>query len=236
MKKKIMALCLAAIIAVIAITGITLAYFTDTDTEDNVFTVGNVAIDLTENFDETLAHLIPSTGSFEEGTLKNGVTKEIFVTNTGSEKAYVRVHIAVPEILDEGNASFDAGEDVLHIGYDKNNIGAEKWSLNASASSPYEEGFAYKTEIDGIRYNVYVVTYESVLDKNEKTSSPITQVYLDSAVTNEDVTAVSEVLGGSWHVCVAAEGVQANGFDNAYDALNTAFGYPGSEGYVLPWN
>ena len=49
MKKKIVALCLCVALAVVAIGGATLAYFTDTDNETNTFTVGNVSIDLIES-------------------------------------------------------------------------------------------------------------------------------------------------------------------------------------------
>lgn len=49
MKKKIVALCLCIALAVVAIGGATLAYFTDTTPAvKNTFTVGNVDIDLTE--------------------------------------------------------------------------------------------------------------------------------------------------------------------------------------------
>lgn len=49
MKKKLLTICLAAIVAVTAIAGASLAYFTDTDTETNTFTVGNVKIELIES-------------------------------------------------------------------------------------------------------------------------------------------------------------------------------------------
>ena len=49
MKKKILALCLVVALAVTAVVGGTLAYFTDTDNETNTFTVGNVKIDLLES-------------------------------------------------------------------------------------------------------------------------------------------------------------------------------------------
>lgn len=48
MKKKIMAVCLTVCLAAVAVIGGTLAYFTDKDEAENVFTVGNVNIDLTE--------------------------------------------------------------------------------------------------------------------------------------------------------------------------------------------
>jgi len=49
MKKKILALCLVVALAATAVIGGTLAYFTDTDAETNVFVVGNVDIELIES-------------------------------------------------------------------------------------------------------------------------------------------------------------------------------------------
>lgn len=234
MKKKITSLCLVAIIAIMAIAGASLAYLTDTDQEDNVFTVGNVEIDLTENFDESLAKLMPAVGSAQNGTLKNGIQKEVFVTNTGSEDAYVRVHIAIPTILDNGNPDFDASSNVLHFNYNGDNIGANKWDWSNTTGAPYEGSWNYyETTINGIAYNVYVVTYEKTLAADEKTVSAMTQVYLDSKVTNKDINTIKGTLGDNWHIYVAAEGVQAAGFADAYTALNTAFGTPGS--YNVEW-
>ena len=49
MKKKIIALCLVVALAATAIVGGTLAYFTDTASAQNTFTVGNVKIQLLES-------------------------------------------------------------------------------------------------------------------------------------------------------------------------------------------
>ncbi len=49
MKKKIIALCLIVALAITAITGATLAYFTDTQDATNTFAVGNVKIKLIES-------------------------------------------------------------------------------------------------------------------------------------------------------------------------------------------
>ena len=49
MKKKITAICLCVALLAIAIVGATLAYFTDTKSATNTFTVGNVKIDLLES-------------------------------------------------------------------------------------------------------------------------------------------------------------------------------------------
>ena len=49
MKKKITAICLCVALAAIAVVGASLAYFTDTKSATNTFTVGNVKIDLIES-------------------------------------------------------------------------------------------------------------------------------------------------------------------------------------------
>lgn len=232
-KRKIFTLALTiCMIAILAIGG-SLAYLTDADSKKNVFTYGNVTIDLWENF-ENESKLLPATGSAQEGTLKNGVEKEVFVTNTGTEDAYVRVHIAIPKILDDGADTFLAVNNVLHFNYAEESIGKDKWDWSNSTGAPYEgEWNYYETKIEGIDYNVYVVTYEKVLAKDKTTEDAMHQVYLDSKVTNKMLDDISKTLGDKWNIYVVAEGAQADGFANAYEALNTAFGVPGT--YTMNW-
>ncbi len=62
MKKKITAIFLCIALAATAIVGASLAYFTDTKSAKNTFTVGNVAIDLTEtkwDADKSAKTLVP---------------------------------------------------------------------------------------------------------------------------------------------------------------------------------
>ena len=49
MKKKLIAICLCVALAAVAVVGASLAYFTDTKSATNTFTVGNVKIDLIES-------------------------------------------------------------------------------------------------------------------------------------------------------------------------------------------
>ena len=228
LNKKITTLSLVAALAATTIIGGTMAYFTDTDSENNTFTIGNVKIQLIEKFEQD-SKLIPATGSAQNGTLKNGVTKEVSVKNTGSEEAYVRVHIAIPQLLDNGNPTFDAGKNVLHFNYDKDSVGEDKWDWSDKTGTPYEGNWNYyETTIDKKVYNVYVVTYEKALAAEKVTELAMNQVYLDSKVTNEDIDTINETLKGDWQIKVVAEGTQAAGFNDAYEALNTAFGVPGT--------
>lgn len=238
MKKKILTLCLVIALAATAVIGGTLAYFSDTDAQKNTFTTGNVAIDLWEDFGDndeaTIEKLMPAVGSAQAGTLENGIEKEVYVENTGSEDAYVRVHIAIPSILDDGADTFDAGKNVLHFNYADESIGEGKWDW----SKAYDDGKYvgdwnyYTTTIGNVSYNVYVVTYETKLAEGEATVDAMSQVYLDSKVTNEDITEIKKTLGDNWYIYVAAEGTQAEGFTDAYNALNTAFGNPTDSTYT----
>jgi len=97
MKKKIISICLVICLLAVAIVGGTLAYFTDTDEADNVFTVGNIDIELHEKnragvTDEAYREWL------ESETIMPGETmdKIVWVKNVGKEPAYVRVTITVP--------------------------------------------------------------------------------------------------------------------------------------------
>ena len=236
MKKKIMAIFLCVALVAIAVVGASLAYFTDTESKDNVFTTGKVDIALKENFEQN-SKLLPATGSAQDNTLENGVKKEIAVkVEDGSEDTYVRVHIAIPSVLDDGDPSFDAGKNVLHFNYDPNSIGEGKWDWSTTTGAPYEGAWNfYTTTIDNISYNVYVVTYGTALKAGQTTPEyAMHQVYLDSKVTGDDIVKINETLGDNWEIKVVAEGCQAAGFSDAYAALNASFGVPGA--YTPAWN
>lgn len=242
MKKKILAMCLCVAMLAIAIVGGTLAYFTDTDAETNVFTTGNVDIDLIEVFDDENAKLMPGID----------ITKEIYVKNEGTETAYVRVHMAIPSMLDSGSEDqpqFAAYNNTLHWNFTAASVQEGKWSqlqnstqVGPNANYPNWPGNGgtyntYTTTVEGVDYNVYVITYETVLSPGETTpEAAITNVYLDAKVTNEMVTEFKKVLGENWKILVWAEGGQEASFTDPYVALNTQFGDPMAAGYVSPWN
>lgn len=109
MKKKIISLCLVVALGATAVIGGTLAYFTDKDAQTNVFTVGDVKIDLWEDFGDN------DENGTEELIPGKKIEKEIWVTNTGSEDAYVRVHYAVP--VPVADADINSFNDILHVNF-----------------------------------------------------------------------------------------------------------------------
>ena len=252
-KKKLITLLLVLALAFASMVGGTLAYFTDDEDAVNTFTYGNIDIELQEkgvnaagqvvDFAElTVAEkeLMPSTGKDADGNIINAVKKEVYVENHGDNDAFVRVHIAIPQILDNGYDTFDASKNLLHFNYEKDSVGKGLWNWStANEGTTAEDGWNFYTaEIEGIWYNVYVVTYETALagkdgENVDKTVNAIHQVYLEATATQEDMAEVAKTLGTDWNIVVVAEAAQAQGFADAYTALNTAFGVPGE--YSVEW-
>ena len=88
MKKRIVTIALVVALMATAIGG-TLAYFTDTDSEKNTFTVGKVDIEVSET---NKINGVEVTGNaFENVMPGTEITKKAVVTNNSSEDAYVRV-------------------------------------------------------------------------------------------------------------------------------------------------
>ena len=250
-KKKIVSLCLAAVLVVMAIAGATVAYFTDTDNETNTFAVGNVKIDLIEQqrgenglvpFEQN-KKLYPIVGSAQgekDGygmpTAKNYVDKIVTVQNTSTEKADIRAYFAIPSALDDGYDTFNAGLNVLHFNFGnkvENGVvtsteGAE-WIWTHGSKWNYFE----TTLSDGIKYNVYYADYATAVAAGATTEQFIQGVYLDKSFDLRDGKCFAfgkEVTldnGWDWSKVscpVFAIACQAEGFDNAAAAMEAAFG------------
>lgn len=88
-KKKVLSLALAASLAAVAVVGSSLAYFTDKDEKDNVYSIGNVDIQLVE----------PNWGTEEAENMYPGeaVKKDPTVVNAGKNPAFVRVKVTGAE-------------------------------------------------------------------------------------------------------------------------------------------
>ena len=250
MKKKILVLCLVVALAVTAVVGGSLAYFTDTDKAENVFTTGKVDITLNETFTQA-SKLLPGD--------ENAIPKVINVTNN-EEAAYVRLHIAFPaDTLDYSDAGLFEYNNLVHFNQRYASLVAGEWNWTKTADGVGGEhpGYpgngtkynTYTTTIDDVEYRVFVVTYMTRLEKGENTDTDaIFQVYLDKyADTDDGVTytaPANKADGGyrtaamssnlnNYRIYVVAEGCQAEGFNDAYTALNTSFGIPSSTNN--PW-
>ena len=250
MKKKIVALCLCVALAVVAIGGATLAYFTDTKSATNTFTVGNVKIDLIEQqrgenglvpFEQN-KKLYPIVGSAQGEkdalgmpTAKNYVDKMVTIQNTGSEKAYIRAYFAIPSALDDGYETFNAGMNVLHFNFGNKVVNGAisstegvEWIWTHGGKWNY-----FETTIDGIKYNVYYADYYQAVDAGATTEQLIQGVYLDKSFDMKDGKPMAfgkeftVDTGWDWSKVscpVFAVACQAGGFDSAAEAITAAFG------------
>ncbi len=249
-KKKIVSLCLAAVLVVMAIAGATVAYFTDTDAKTNTFTVGNVKINLIEQqrgenglvpFEQN-KKLYPIVGSAQGEkdalgmpTAKNYVDKMVTIENTGSEKAYIRAYFAIPSALDDGYETFNAGLNVLHFNFGNKVVNGAisstegvEWIWTHGNKWNY-----FETTIDGIKYNVYFADYYQAVAAGATTEQLVQGVYLDKSfdMKEDGAYAFGEKLtldqGWDWNSVscpVFAVACQAEGFDNATAAMEAAFG------------
>lgn len=229
MKKKIVALCLIVALAVTAITGATLAYFTDTDKATNTMTVGNVAITQNETKKDGTAYvdgleLVPMVDNREDGAattvdgyfneaMANVIDKVVTVTNDGSKPAYVRTILAFETARHYAEGSSTEFTD-MHDTY----IGVLG-------------DFEYTTEyvtIDGTEYVLAVKVYEDALASGATSEPSLKQFFLAPTAGNE----VSTIFGNDYKILALSQGVQTDGFTSAEDALNTAFGEVTAENFA----
>ena len=251
MKKKLTLVVTCIVLVAAMVIGGTLAYFTDTDDAKNTFTVGNVKIDLIEeerdgnggkqNFtqDKKLYPIVGSAQGEKDAlgmpTAKNYVDKMVTIKNTGSEKAYIRAYFAIPSALDDGYETFNAGLNTLHFNFGNKVVNGVvsstegvEWIWTHGNKWNY-----FETTMDGIKYNVYYADYYQAVAAGATTEQLIQGVYLDKSFDLKDGKCYAfgkEVeldTGWDWNnvSCpVFAVACQAEGFDNATDAMNAAFG------------
>ena len=212
MKRKIVTVCLAAVLVIIAVAGASLAYLTDTDERTNTFTVGDVDITLIEQ--RKGANGLESYG---EGSYKlkpgksndvNAVSKIVTVKNNGTEDAYVWVELRIPAYLvsNEYKAEPHTNEskNALHwnsygcfnVEYNSGNywrlaisdgIVKEDHTVNVDGMVAVEDGLWYDyeyvgTEDDG---NTVVIRtkMKNVLPAGKTSLPALAQVYMDWRVT-----------------------------------------------------
>ena len=158
MKKKIFAIAFAAILAVTAITGASLAYLTDEEEATNVFTVGNVDIELTEpNWD--------ATGKAEAEDVYPGepLAKDPTVENVGKNPCFVRISVSA---LDQFAEEYNGAMITYRTDYVEGALGAN-WVYNENDKYFY---------------------YTKVLAVGEKTDALFDQIVIPFALENSETT------------------------------------------------
>ena len=218
MKKKLTVIFLCVALVAIAIVGASLAYFTDTKTATNTFTMGNVKIKL----DET--NVNNPTGARVTGNEYNVypgavVTKDPVVHNVGKNGAYIRAIVTVENGLNwlslyNENVGTLPQEDAFNALI--NNTLSEDWEL---------VDIAYDMSGPDHPTSDFVATlkYTKVLDADADTSAMFSQIAFPAKMTEKDVTT-RIAQNGNFGINVVAQAIQVDGFDtweaafNAFDA------------------
>ncbi|MBP3371871.1 MAG: hypothetical protein J6L88_05025, partial [Clostridia bacterium] len=192
-KKRVATLVLSIALLLAVTVGGTLAYLTDTDSDVNVMTLGNVDI-------EQIEQQLGADGKTLETFVDNKelypgteVSKIVSVKNVGKSPAYVRTLIAIETIASD-TFEYEAS-----------------WETQGTKVGVFDCG-------DGKGYDLYVVTYPDVLKPEEVTAESLLGIALGKDGTNEDMAA----LGGSYEIPVLSQAVQTNGFANANAAFAAA--------------
>ena len=217
MKRKLMTSALIIAMLAVLVAGASLAYFTDTDTADNTFTVGNVDISLIEQElgDKNVLQefkqdktLVP--GKSDDG---NAVSKIVTVENTGKNDAWVWVDLKIPTYLI--SKGYFVNSDETYNALHWNNYGYfTKEYYPQKKTTPENEGiidangkvtnekmvavedglwnnykYVGKETIDGVEYTVIRTSMEKTLPAGKVSLPCLRQVYMDwRVITNEDGT------------------------------------------------
>ena len=246
--KNVMIIAVCVVLVVALSIGATLAYLTDRDSKVNTFTVGNVDIELTEDFEQG-SKLLPG----EE------IAKKPVITNNGENDAWVWLTFSIPSALDNYVQGTEAGSNENVIHWNPLGATAEGYVTEARVNKAIAEGLlpagttaadiiatnstwnifdslgagknAYQETIDGVQYNTYVLLYNKALTPGETTLPSIYKVFLDANVDIDSEGDFAKVSNGivtdiNWNINVdgapqihvSAYAVQVEGFATVQEA------------------
>ena len=181
-KKK--SIAVAAILAVVLLIGGLLAYFTDTDTKTNVFTLGdNVEISLSET-----AWVAANGEEIHPGA---NIAKNPIITNDSSTTpAYVFAEVIVP-CYDSDNDG--AADDAL---FTLDTIGSGWTLIDTSAVDTTAKTITY------------VYAYGSSLAMTSLAANASTSAVFSSVTLKSTLTAAQKATAGTTNIVVNAYGIQ----------------------------
>ena len=213
-KKSILMAAIAVMLVAVLVVGGTLAYFTDTKSANNTFTMGNVKIKLDEsNVNDPNGDRVTSN---EYTGVLPGIQykKDPVVTNTGKNDAYVRAVVTI-----------ENGMNWLGFYYDKASTfpqvdAFEKLICNKLGKGWEIVGFknVMSTQDHPTSDTVVTLEYKGVLKAGDVTSAMFENIMLPAKMTTNDITT-RVAQNGVFHIDVVAQAIQADGFTSWNDAF-----------------
>lgn len=208
-KKSILMAAIAVMLVAVLVVGGTLAYFTDTKSATNTFTMGNVKITLDETNvnDPQGARVTENTYNVYPGAV---VTKDPVVHNTGKNAAYIRATVNVSNWMNLVAAYYpDFKETFPNDGY--------KAALNLLVGE-LGEGWSVVGVEAGDTFTIgqfdakFILKYDGKLAADESTTAMFQTVTIPAGIDNANADSLSSVK-------VVAQAIQADGFDTWDDAF-----------------
>lgn len=187
-----------------------------------------------------------SVGIRNLDSVRNYTDKIVTVENTSTSDAYVRTIIAIP--TGGWEYQVNASDEWLHWNgisdTDTTEANGWMWGVQDDAGNYIEwpgntdtYDMVKGVVIDGIEYNLYVATNKNPLPGGEATAPCLVGFYVDSNVDNDgdqyfykkpgqEPKEIKNMLDvdGNLTILVGTQAVQAEGFNDAWTALDAAFG------------
>ena len=219
MKKKITALCLCVALLAVAVVGASLAYFTDTKSATNTFTVGNVKIKLLEsslhrenagvaNNETSTSELWSDVDKEGSGNTSKYKAGDTFYTDAQIEANAVeykcenvqlipgRSYHKMPYVKNTGkNDAYIRIRVMIPADLDTKVLNSSMYTSTAMDNKEFTMAYdnSGTVERDGVKYNVYTFTRIDALAPGEMTYWNVWgTIHMDTTVT----TAQSEALFG----------------------------------------
>lgn len=204
MRQKKILLSVASLALIFAIVAVTLAYFTDNDNATNVFTLGNIAVELHEDngldpedegylanddYRDWLAEqaLLPGLG--------NKLPKRATIINTGANRSFVRARILIPASIMLPTAKLEL------------EMTAAGWDRSAADQTVL---------IGGKSYLQKTVVFLAALDPGDETNEIMSAFSLDADLDQDDL---AEIDAADWQIRIEVDAIQADGFADAAAAF-----------------
>lgn len=208
-KKSILMAAIAVMLVAVLVVGGTLAYFTDTKSATNTFTMGNVKITLDET-DVKNPEGRTTKGNTYDVYPGQTVTKDPVVHNTGKNAAYIRATVNVSNWMNLVAAYYpDFKETFPNDGY--------KAALNLLVGE-LGKGWSVVEVVKGDTFTIgqfdakFILKYDGKLAADESTTAMFQTVTIPAGIDNANADSLSSVK-------VVAQAIQADGFDTWDDAF-----------------
>ncbi len=245
--KKILLGAIAVILTIIISIAATVAYLTDVDSETNVFTIGNVDIDLLE-YERINTETKDADANVQEfhdnkPLLPAVIDKDFDYTagdtyvdweQIGKEAGYTspiwdpdKINNEVDKMVFVENTGDYSAYVRIFFAFEAGNFGTfdefqKKIHINLNDDEKLWKWEWIPTvgENGEGKYFVATATYKKVLAPDAITEISLSQISLDYTATNDDVDA----FGNDYRVLVNVQGIQSSGFSDPETALKEGFG------------